>query len=138
MSRTVPPPARRNLRPTTAGARLQTHPSFSTGIDGNRPATGKISISRPKTHVGGQRKSTYDRDNSSSDREKQPRRLTVGPGGITENDLIKNNGAHVPISELLRDKVRSFIQFFSYASFHYLYSYAYFPNVIARKSLYRS
>ena len=124
-SRTMPPgsvpnPTKRKVRPSSAAAKLQSHPSFQSGLysNNNRPSTATASDfppglgSRPKTQAGGPR---YQWGSSSLGQiseapRQQQRRLTVAAvDGIAETDAASRKG-HVStsVAALLNDKVKDF------------------------------
>lgn len=112
----VPNPVRKKVRPASAGAKLQTHPNFSSGLfpENGRPTTALVSTAsayslhgtRPKTHAGGPRP-LYGSQESPTEVSRQNRRLTVGVvDGIAETDIAnRTNVNNVPVSQLLKNKV---------------------------------
>ena len=86
----IPNPTKKKLRPSSAAANLQTHPSYSTGLfdDNVRPTTGSTAKAagpsgllpqRPKTQAGGPRYWGKPAHPLISDvADSSQRRLTVG------------------------------------------------------------
>ena len=103
------PPILRNpkkIRPSSAAANVQTHPSYTTGLFDNvaRPSTaatnisgpGSASAQRPHTQAGGPRGKWQSKPAEPKREEtivKHPRRLTLGAvDGIAELDNIIRPG----------------------------------------------
>lgn len=103
----LPPikPARK-IRPSSAAANLQTHPSYTTGLFDNvlRPSPASVQGSelqktlgiRPHTQAGGPRPRWFSKSLEAKPEDaivKHPRRLTLGTvEGIAELDSIKRPG----------------------------------------------
>ena len=94
------------IRPSSAAANVQTHPSYSTGLFDNvaRPSTAATNISgpssagpvRPHTQAGGSRSKWQSKPVEPKKEEtvvRQPRRLTLGTvDGIADLDTIIRPG----------------------------------------------
>ncbi|KAK3591931.1 hypothetical protein CHS0354_031430 [Potamilus streckersoni] len=130
MNMTMPPghlpsetKTKKKIRPSSAAAKLQTHPSFSTGLFDNvsiRPSTAaapssqsaqSLGIQRPATHAAGPRRqwgrhATVIQE-PKNDVLKQPRRLTLGTvEGIADLDTIIRPGiVQGSTAQQLRSKV---------------------------------
>jgi hypothetical protein len=90
---------KKKIRPSSAAANLQSHPSYTTGLFDNvhaRPSTAAVTpkgslTQRPATQAGGTRRTwkSTSVDNTNRELAKQPRRLTLGAvDGIADSDSI--------------------------------------------------
>ncbi|XP_055893432.1 WD repeat-containing protein on Y chromosome-like isoform X2 [Biomphalaria glabrata] len=107
------PPIKKRIRPTSASANLQTHPSYTTGLYDNvlrtsSLATGNQTIKqRPHTQAGGPREQNSYRPVDTHENVKHPRRLTLGTvEGIAELDSILRVGnIQISAAQQLKDKI---------------------------------
>lgn len=114
---------KKKIRPSSASANLQTHPSYTTGLYDNalRPSTASIQASagqsalgqRPHTQAGLRGRQWQSRTQEQKDEEaaavKHPRRLTLGTvDGIAELDnIIRPGQIQSTIAQQLKSKVGS-------------------------------
>ncbi|CAL1540983.1 unnamed protein product [Lymnaea stagnalis] len=115
---------KKKIRPSSASANLQTHPSYTTGLYDNvlRPSatssrTAGPHISqgqRPHTQAGGTRgrwqakvTETKNKNGLSNENIKNPRRLTLGTvEGLSELDSIIRPGlSQISVSQQLKNKI---------------------------------
>ena len=128
------------IRPSSAAANLQTHPSYTTGVFDNvalRPATAAGSrtpespgiAQRPATQAAGSRRQwqrTTQEEAKPSDIHKQPRRLTLSTvDGIADgkSEQIKRPGiVQGTAAQVLRSKVsKTVVCFITVATFQFVY-----------------
>ena len=111
----MPPGIKRTaVRPSSAGAKIQTHPSFATSLFANnddrnnshRPNTA-VGLARPKTQAGGPRQWARAPAPKTEEIVKPHRRLTVGPvDGLAETDFSRRTAVGQPqLGALFRGKV---------------------------------
>lgn len=112
---------KKKIRPSSAAANLQTHPSYTTGLYDNvlRPSTasagGFNSLGpRPHTQAGGPRshwqaKTDVKNDDAKKENVKHPRRLTLGTvEGIADSDsAIRTGYSQLSVAYQLKSKVRN-------------------------------
>ncbi|XP_069131359.1 LOW QUALITY PROTEIN: cilia- and flagella-associated protein 337-like [Argopecten irradians] len=107
---------KKKIRPSSAAAKLQSHPSFYSNIfDNSRPATATTSTrspeagQRPVTHAAAGRRQyrAPPEDERLKEIAKQPRRLTLGAvDGISELENIpRPTMGHGAISAQLKSKI---------------------------------
>ena len=116
----------KKIRPSSASANIQTHPSYTTGLFDNvlRPTTASTQGTpahnaiglRPHTQAGGPRSKWQSKAAESKPEEaivKHPRRLTLGTvDGIAELDnIIRPGQIHGTVSQQLKNKVRKGIEY---------------------------
>lgn len=113
---TVPVPTKKKIRPSSATANLQTHPTYTSGLyddhSRGRPATAAPTSTglpqRPKTQAGGPRFWGHKETQTEAQEErKHHRRLTIGPtDGIGSNDQVTRHGpVGISVNQLLKGKV---------------------------------
>ncbi|ESO88467.1 hypothetical protein LOTGIDRAFT_165595 [Lottia gigantea] len=112
----------KKIRPSSAAANLQTHPSFNSGLfdkNINRPSTASfrgpdtgLPLQRPATQAGGPRrawkfKSYNNAENEIDDSVKHPRRLTIAAvDGVGEDETIIRPGFTTgTVSDQLKSKM---------------------------------
>lgn len=113
--------AKKVIRPSSAAANLQSHPSFTTGLFDTvtRPTTASTQLpdskgllgQRPHTQAGGPRRQWQFRAREQPRPEdaivKHPRRLTLGAvDGIAETvSIVRPGNLHGNVAQQLKSKV---------------------------------
>ena len=107
----IPNPTKKKVRPSSAAAKIQSHPTYSTGLyDNSRPSTAAASLSRPKTQAGGPRHYVRTPQSRGEEEVARPtqRRLTIGPtDGIADSEDAHRTIVGQPqLGALFKGKVR--------------------------------
>ena len=110
----IPNPTKKKVRPSSAAAKLQSHPTYATGLyDNSRPSTAAASLSgsRPKTQAGGPRhyvRTPQSRSDEEVVKHNTQRRLTIGPvDGIADSEDAHRTIVGQPqLGALFKGKVR--------------------------------
>lgn len=109
---TLPAPSKKKLRPSSAAAKLQSHPNYATGLyDNSRPSTAAPALQRPKTQAGGPRQWARTPQPKAEEAAVKPqRRLTVAAvDGIAEADVVQRTIAQPHLGALFKGKVSAHV-----------------------------
>lgn len=125
-----PSSKKKKIRPSSAAANLQSHPSFTSGLYGSsaRPSTALghdrgLFGQRPATQAGGPRRPWQFKGQTEAQPEKEVvkhgRRLTLGAvDGIAESDNFTRPGQiHGSIAQQLKNKVRNGVKWIFYIQY---------------------
>ena len=107
----MPPGTKKVIRPSSAAAKIQTHPNYATSLfDSNsRPSTAAPGLSRPKTQAGGARQWARTPQPKVEEVPKPHRRLTVGAvDGLADTDAAQRTAVgHPQLGALFKGKIIS-------------------------------
>lgn len=98
---------RKQIRPSSASANLQSHVAFSSGLFNNRRPTTAVAVERPKTGVPKAHHWRGGSETAELDRIKLQRRPTLSTvEGLEETDVPRAGTANASAGDLLKSKVK--------------------------------
>lgn len=102
----TPNPSRKQIRPSSASANIQSHAAFSSGLFDNRRPTTAAAVERPKTGVPKAHHWRGGSETAELDRIKLQRRPTLSTvEGLEETDVPRAGTANASAGDLLKSKV---------------------------------
>ena len=113
----APNPTRRQVRPSSASANIQSHDSFKSGLFNNRRPTTAVVVERPKTGVPKAHHWRGGSETEDLDRIKLQRRPTLSTvEGLEETDVPRAGTSNASAGDLLKSKVSRTIKWIDWIS----------------------